>query len=147
MYSLSRLIRHVYNARARVKYGDIGRARPECRCSLLRAGEFFDGRPAGMAEKDIERKLKKRVEALGCMCLKFESPGYTGVPDRIVLMPGGEAFFVELKAPGKKERPRQEYVQQQFRELGFIVVSSVDSVEDINRVVALIEGYLQRETF
>ena len=30
-----------------------------------------------MAEKDIERKLKKRVEALGCMCLKFESPGYT----------------------------------------------------------------------
>lgn len=100
-----------------------------------------------MAEKDIERKLKKRVEALGCMCLKFESPGYTGVPDRIVLMPGGEAFFVELKAPGKKERPRQEYVQQQFRKLGFIVVSSVDSVEDINRVVALIEGYLQRETF
>lgn len=108
-------------------------------------GEFFDGRPAAMLEKDIERKLKKRVEALGCMCLKFESPGYTGVPDRIVLMPGGEAFFVELKAPGKKERPRQEYVQHQFRKLGFIVVSSVDSEDGINRIVALIESYLQRE--
>lgn len=100
-----------------------------------------------MLEKDIERKLKKRVEALGCMCLKFESPGYTGVPDRIVLMPGGGAFFVELKAPGKKERPRQEYVQQQFRNLGFIVVSSVDSNEAINKVVRLCKAYLQRETF
>ncbi len=100
-----------------------------------------------MTEKDIEQKLKKCIEALGCMCLKFESPGYTGVPDRIVLVPGGTVIFVELKAPGKKERPRQEYVQQQFRELGFIVVSSVDSMEGINRVVSLIEGYLQRETF
>lgn len=99
-----------------------------------------------MQEKEIERKLKKRVEALGCMCLKFESPGYTGVPDRIVLMPGGEAFFVELKAPGKKERPRQEYVQELFRRLGFIVISAVDGTDGINRVVSLIEAYLQRET-
>lgn len=100
-----------------------------------------------MSEKDIERKLKKRVEALGCLCLKFESPGFTGVPDRIVLMPGGEAFFVELKAPGKKERPRQEYVQNQFRRLGFIVMSSVDGEDGINRIVKLCESYLQRETF
>ena len=100
-----------------------------------------------MQERDIERKLKKRVEALGCMCLKFESPGFTGVPDRIILMPGGEAFFVELKAPGKKERPRQEYVQKQFRSLGFVVISSVDGEDDINRVVALIESYLQRDAF
>ena len=100
-----------------------------------------------MSEKDIEQKLKKRVEALGCLCLKFESPGFTGVPDRIVLMPGGEAFFVELKAPGKKERPRQEYVQNQFRRLGFIVMSSIDSEDGINRVVKLCESYLQRETF
>lgn len=100
-----------------------------------------------MTEKDIERKLKKRVEALGCMCLKFESPGYTGVPDRIILMPGGEAFFVELKAPGKKERPRQEYVQFQLRKLGFITISSVDGEDSINRVASLIESYLQGERF
>lgn len=97
-----------------------------------------------MAEKDIERKLKKRVEALGCLCLKFESPGFTGVPDRMVLMPGGEMFFVETKAPGKKERPRQEYVQRQLRALGFIVMSSIDSEEGINRVCAMVDGYLQR---
>ena len=97
-----------------------------------------------MAEKDIERKLKKRVEALGCLCLKFESPGFTGVPDRMVLMPGGEMFFVETKAPGKKERPRQRYVQDQLRKLGFIVISSVDGEEGINRVCKMCEAYMQR---
>ena len=96
-----------------------------------------------MSEKDIERKLKKRIEAMGCMCLKFESPGFTGVPDRIILMPGGEAFFVETKAPGKKERPRQEYVQRQLREMGFIVVSSVSSMDDIRKVEALVSAWLQ----
>lgn len=97
-----------------------------------------------MSEKDIERKLKKRVEAMGCLCLKFESPGFTGVPDRIILMPGGEVFFVELKAPGKKERPRQRYVQDQLRKLGFIVISSVDGEEGINRVCKMCEAYMQR---
>lgn len=100
-----------------------------------------------MLEKEIEAKLKKRVEELGCMCLKFESPGFTGVPDRIILMPGGLVLFVELKAPGKKERPRQEYVQKQFRKLGFRVISTVDGEDGINQVVALIESYLQREQF
>ena len=88
-----------------------------------------------MLEKEIERKLKKSVEALGCLCLKFESPGYTGVPDRLILIPGGDIVFAELKAPGKKERPRQEYVQEQFRQLGFKVFSSVDSPEKIQEVV------------
>lgn len=97
-----------------------------------------------MSEKDIERKLKKRVEAMGCLCLKFESPGFTGVPDRMVLMPGGEMFFVETKAPGKKERPRQTYVQDQLRKLGFIVISSVDGEEGINRVCKMCEAYMQR---
>lgn len=98
-----------------------------------------------MLEKEIEQKLKKEVEALGCLCLKFESPGFTGVPDRIILMPGGEAIFVELKAPGKKERPRQEYVQSQFRKLGFIVFSSVDSDEKINRIVSLCKCYMSAD--
>lgn len=100
-----------------------------------------------MLEKEIERKLKKRVEALGCLCLKFESPGFTGVPDRIILMPGGRLFFVELKAPGQKERPRQEYVQRQLRNLGFIVISSVDGEKAIDKVIRLCESYLQRELF
>lgn len=90
-----------------------------------------------MSEKEIEKKLKKKVEALGCMCLKFESPGYTGVPDRMILIPGGEVIFVELKAPGKKERPRQDYVQEQMRKRGFMVINTVDSIEKVERVVSI----------
>lgn len=89
-----------------------------------------------MLEKDIEKKLHKGVKALkhGALCLKFESPGFNGVPDRIILLPGEKVIFVETKKPGKKERARQEYVQKLFRDLGFEVYSTVDNnvrVEEI----------------
>ena len=96
-----------------------------------------------MLEKDIERKLKKRIEAMGGLCLKFESPGYTGVPDRIILLPGGAVVFVETKAPGKKERPRQDYVQWRFRELGFVVIGSVDCESGIDRVCRICAEWLR----
>ena len=51
-------------------------------------------------EKDIEKRLVREVKKLGGLCLKWVSPGNSGVPDRIVLMPGGKAIFVELKRPG-----------------------------------------------
>lgn len=50
-------------------------------------------------EKDIEGKLRKKVVALGGKCLKWVCPGWSGVPDRIVLLPGGRIYFVETKRP------------------------------------------------
>lgn len=88
-----------------------------------------------MAERDLERRLRDQLRRAGCLALKFESPGYTGVPDRIVLIPGGRIVFVEMKAPGEKERPRQRYVQSLLRRLGFTVFSTVDSREKIDDVV------------
>lgn len=88
-----------------------------------------------MLEKDIESKLRKPIKELGGLCLKFETPGFTGVPDRILLLPGGRVVFVETKQPGKKERKRQEYVQAQLRALGFTVYSTVDSVAKIGAIV------------
>ena len=90
-----------------------------------------------MKEKDIERRLKRRVETAvpGALCLKFVSPGYTGVPDRIILLPSGRIAFVELKAPGEKERPRQVYVQDRLRKMGYRVYSGVDSYDKIDRIV------------
>ena len=87
-----------------------------------------------MIESEIESKLRERIQAAGGMCLKWESPGYSGVPDRMILMPGGYICFADLKAPGKKERPRQLYVQRQLRQLGFDVFSAVDSLSKVDEV-------------
>lgn len=87
-----------------------------------------------MLERDIEKKLIRPVRELGGLCLKFETPGYTGVPDRIILLPGGRVVFVETKQPGKKERPRQRLVQGIFRQLGFTVYSTVDSAAKIEAI-------------
>ena len=88
-----------------------------------------------MLEKSLEMKRRRRVKLMGCLCLKFVSPGYVGVPDRMIMVPGGKVLFVELKKPGKKERPRQEYVHTLFRRFGFEVFSAVDSDEKIQEVV------------
>ena len=78
-----------------------------------------------MQEKDIEKKLRIGIKGIGGLCLKWVSPGYTGVPDRMILLPGGIIRFAELKAPGKTERKRQIVVQRILRRMGFIVYNSV----------------------
>lgn len=73
-------------------------------------------------EKDIERKLKATVAKFGGKCLKWVCPGWSGVPDRIILLPGGRVIFVELKRPkGGRVDPLQIYWRNQLRELGFSV--------------------------
>lgn len=73
------------------------------------------------AEKTIERKLVRAVKMMGGLAPKFVSPGLDGVPDRIILLPGCKAAFVELKADGKKPRPLQLLRKRQFEALGFKV--------------------------
>lgn len=87
----------------------------------------------------MEGLLKRRIEQAvpGAKCLKFVSPGYTGVPDRLILIPGGLAVFVELKRPGEVPRQRQLFVQSQFRKMGFQVCGCVDSPEKVQEVVRL----------
>ena len=74
-----------------------------------------------MREKTIERKLADAVKKRGGMAPKFTSPGFDGMPDRIVLLPGGRMAFVEVKAPGKIPRPLQEARHRLLRSLGFQV--------------------------
>ena len=59
------------------------------------------------SEKQIEQGLVKAVKNMGGIAPKFVSPGFDGMPDRIVLLPYGKFAFVEVKAPGKKPRPLQ----------------------------------------
>lgn len=88
-----------------------------------------------MRENYFENKLRLKVNAIGALCLKFESPGFTGVPDRIILLPHGKVIFVETKKPGEKERMRQMYVHGVLRKFGFEVFNTVDSLEKIDNVV------------
>jgi hypothetical protein len=87
-----------------------------------------------MQEKVIERKLKVEVKKSGGMAVKFVSPGLAGMPDRLVLLPGGRCGFVELKAPGKKLRPLQVKRKHQLEALGFLVYC-IDDREQIGGVL------------
>lgn len=74
-----------------------------------------------MREETTEQKLTLMVKAAGGIAPKFVSPGYDGMPDRIVLLPGGRMAFVEVKAPGKEPRPLQVTRHKLLRRLGFKV--------------------------
>ena len=74
-----------------------------------------------MREKQIEQKLVRAVKARGGICPKLVCPGLDGMPDRIMLIPGGCMCFVEVKAPGKKPRPLQLSRHRLLRRLGFRV--------------------------
>lgn len=69
-------------------------------------------------EVTLENKLVHEVEKRGGLCWKFTSPGTAGVPDRIVLAPGGKVAFVEMKAPGGKLSPLQIKRAEQIKNLG-----------------------------
>ena len=88
-----------------------------------------------MLEKDIERHLRDGVRNMGGWCLKMVCPGFTGVPDRMILLPGGAMAFVETKRPGQRERQRQAFVQSRLRKMGFRVFSSVDSWAKVDDVL------------
>jgi hypothetical protein len=71
-------------------------------------------------EKDIEAKLTNIVKKYGGLCLKWVCPGWAGVPDRIVLLPGGRVVFVETKRPrGGVLSSRQKWWAKKLIDLGF----------------------------
>ena len=91
-----------------------------------------------MEESKIERRLKKEIELIGGKALKFVSPGMSGVPDRIVLLPQGRVIFVELKAPKKKLRPIQKLRKKQLEKLGFRV-ECIDNIDKVKEFINDIE--------
>lgn len=87
-----------------------------------------------MKETEIEKKLVRKVKAKGGIAPKFVSPSYAGMPDRLVLLPGGVFAFAELKAPGMKPRPLQVSRHRMLRDLGFKVYV-IDGTEQIEEVL------------
>jgi len=85
-----------------------------------------------MNEKLLEKKLREGVKKLGGIALKFGTSYHTGMPDRIVLMQGGQAGFVELKSTGKKPTPLQIKSLEMLTGLGF-KTAVIDSPETLDQ--------------
>ena len=83
-----------------------------------------------MNESAVEKNIVKRVRDAGGEAYKFVSPGRSGVPDRLILLPVPVAWqplvqryvrFVEAKAPGKKPKKIQPAEHEYLRKLGYRV--------------------------
>jgi len=91
------------------------------------------------AEKVIEKYLREKVRSVGGRAYKFVSPGNRGVPDRLVLFPGGKASFVELKAPGRKPTDLQVAQAVKLDGLGFQVLT-IDSKDGVDAFIREVIG-------
>ena len=92
-----------------------------------------------MREKWIEQQLVKAVKDIGGIALKIVSPGFDGMPDRLILLPNRKAAFVEVKALGKSLRPLQEKRKRQLEALG-ILVFCLDNIEQIGGILREIQA-------
>jgi len=86
------------------------------------------------SEKVLEKYLVSEVKSLGGWAVKLLSGLVTGLPDRLILLPGGVVAFVEVKTTGKKATPKQLAVHKALMKLGFRV-EVLDSKEGINNFI------------
>ena len=89
-------------------------------------------------EKDVESYRWDKAKSYGGLALKWVCPSWSGVPDRIVLLPKGKIGFIELKTQGKKPRPQQQRWLERLRELGFIA-EWADTKADVDCFLQILE--------
>lgn len=84
-----------------------------------------------MRERTVEQHLIRSAQSEGGLALKWVSPGAAGIPDRLVLLPGGKVAAVEVKRPGSQSRPLQLLWLERLARLGLRtgVVDSLGSAE------------------
>jgi hypothetical protein len=92
-----------------------------------------------MLEKDIEAHLVRKVRELGGRAYKFVSPAHRGVADRIVVLPGGRVWFVEVKQMGGRLSALQVEFQREVERLG-CSYKIVWSKEDVDAFIATVSG-------
>lgn len=91
-----------------------------------------------MFEKQVEKFLKDEIKKLGGICYKFVSPGNSGVPDRIVILPG-RVYFVELKTEKGRLSPIQKRQIKKLSDLGQKVFV-LYGMEDVRKFINILKG-------
>ena len=86
------------------------------------------------SEKVLEAELRERCKTLGWMCIKLTSQYQRGLPDRLILMPGGRVCFAEIKTTGKKPTALQKLTHERLRALGYRV-EVVDTTESLDNLI------------
>lgn len=139
---------HVKNTNTRIymftkKNGNIGNTKPMKPVSiwLQACCRLFIENEVRTIEKDIERWLGIQLKKRGCIYMKFVSPGNDGVPDRIVVLPGGSVIFVELKAKKGVLMANQRVQVARLRKQGalvFVITGMLEAklfIDDMERVI------------
>lgn len=88
-----------------------------------------------MKESTIEARLVREVKKRGGLCYKFTSPGSPGVPDRIVVLPGGVTVYVELKTETGRLANIQKWQIEELRKRG----ATVRVLKGMDQVLAFLE--------
>ena len=90
-------------------------------------------------EKSLDRRLYNEVKKLGGWSIKLHTTFIKGMPDRLLLFPGGRLCFAEIKTSGEKPKAIQKAIQRKLKKLGFDVYV-VDSLEVINQILKRYES-------
>ena len=62
-----------------------------------------------MREESVETHLRKQVKIAGGLCVKLNPFGMVGIPDRLILLPGGVVAFAEVKKPKNAKVARLQF--------------------------------------
>lgn len=93
-------------------------------------------------ESSIEKTLKDRLEGMGCVVRKWVAPGSTGVPDRLVFVPGGHVIAVEMKTEIGKLSGVQRAQIKKLQKVG-ADVRVIYGIEEVNAFTDDVYGMIQ----
>ena len=102
----------------------------------------LQGEKRDMTESQLERRLTRGVKTLGGRAYKFVSPGNAGMPDRLVILPGGRVLFVELKTASGRLSVRQRLKIQELRCLG-ANVRPLFGADEVDEFLQLCKVYVE----
>lgn len=98
---------------------------------LLRARGLVSGFTE--SEKTLEKRLVREIEKRGGLALKQTSQYHRGIPDRLILLPGGRVLWAEIKTTGKRPTRLQKIAMGQLVGMGFwcFIIDSTSSLNSL----------------